>query len=81
MDTSVKLFAACISVVHPSLVDVGSVSLDISTKKIALLGGLLDIRYPPLRTTSPSKQVAVELALEISKGGITTELMFGPNCL
>jgi hypothetical protein len=50
--------------VHPSIVDVGSVSIVCISRAVLKLLVVLRYRwYPPLRTVSPGKHVAVELAM------------------
>ena len=79
IDISVKTERAPISVVHPSFVDVGSVAVDTSAR-IPELGGNVFTRYPPLKTTSPAKQGAVELATK-SPDGAMADWTTGPVCL
>jgi hypothetical protein len=78
IDTSVNRACASIFVVHPSSVDVSSVSVLYSNRMVLKIGFT---RYPPLRTTSPGRHVAVELAVKKTVKGSKTLVTFGPIIL
>jgi len=74
---TVNTVVASASVVHASAAKVASVSSNV--KFNGWNCNVAFIWYPPLKTTSPGKQGAVELA--ISPFGEIWAFTIGPNCL
>ena len=69
--------AVIASVVHPSAIDVGSVLIDVKFKGVNCK--IEFIRYPPLKTTSLGKHVALELTTNPSV--VTSYSTIGPTSL